>query len=87
MDLPLHSFYASCLFDHVIDELRCVFIFHVGLLDPSLRQKLQQVWVQVIGVPSHMGYMFESTWCSNVGFGEFCTLLLLLVLFAFPGHG
>lgn len=61
-----------------------MFILHVSLLDPSLREKLQQVGVEVVGVPADMRDMFKATGCSYICFGEFGALFLVLfVLFSF----
>lgn len=48
--LPFDRLHASRLLDDIIDELGGLFIPHLSFTDPSLRQQLPQVGVQVVEI-------------------------------------
>lgn len=50
--LPFHGIHASRLLDDVVDELGGFLISHLSFSNPSLREQLPQIRVDVVGIPA-----------------------------------
>lgn len=84
--LILHSLYTALLLNEVVDDLRRLLIFELGLRDATHVEQVLQLWVQIIQIeacvriPSYMTDVLEVAWCPNVSLRQLPTALALLFL-------
>lgn len=83
--LILHSLYATLLLNEVVDDLRRLLVFQLGLRDATHVKQVLQLWVQIIQieacvrVPSYMTDVLEVAWCPNVSLCQLLPLALDLL--------
>lgn len=84
--LILHSLYAALLLNEVVDDLRRLLVFELGLGDATHVKQVLQLWVQIIQIeacvriPSYMTDVLEVAWCPNVSLCQLLPLALDLLL-------
>lgn len=82
-----NSIQTTRLFNEVIDDFRGLFVCQLIFTDTSIREKLLQVRVQIVGIkarvwiPSDMCDVFKPTGSSDICLGEPGSLLLALLVF------
>lgn len=83
----LHSLYTTLLLNEVVDDLRRLLVFELGLRNATHVKQVLQLWVQIIQIeacvriPSYMTDVLEIAWCPDVSLCQLLPLALDLLFF------